>query len=329
MLNNMGGDTLIPLAVLVFVSMLMLIEGLYLFWRGRNGPQAKRLRQRIQALTEADDSAKARVLKHRSAEDLSLLERTLLSLQRAQRIEAWIRQSGKEWSPSQLMLGCLLLGVSGLLAANALLRFPLLIACAIGLACGALPLLYLTYLHGKRLARFEQQLPDALDLIGRALRAGHSFGTGMQMVSEEMPDPIAGEFRLASEEVNFGVSLQQALNNLGNRVPLTDLRYFVVAVLIQRDSGGNLTEVLTNLSRLVRERHKLLSKVRVLSAEGRLSAWILGLMPFALALLLGTFNPEFMSPLWTDPIGQMMLKVMAVMMVFGIVLLRYLGRIRV
>ena len=329
MLNNLSGDTLLPLAVLVFVAMLLLIEGLYLLWRGQNGPHARRLKQRLQALTEADEGAQARLLKHRGAEDLSLLERTLLSLQRAQSIEAWIRQAGKEWRPSQLMAGCLLLGTLGLLAGSMLLRFPFLIACTIGAACGALPLVYLRYLQSKRLARFEQQLPEALDLIGRALRAGHSFGTGVQMVSEEMTDPIAGEFRLVSEEVNFGVSLQQALNNLGERVPLTDLRYFVVAVLIQRDSGGNLTEVLTNLSRLVRERHKLLAKVRVLSAEGRLSAWILGLMPFGLAFLLGTFNPAFMSPLWTDPIGQMMLKVMAVMMVFGIVLLRYLVRIRV
>jgi tight adherence protein B len=149
------------------------------------------------------------------------------------------------------------------------------------------------------------------------------------MIGDEMSEPIAGEFRMVADEVNFGVSLQQALTNLSERVPLTDLRYFVVSVLIQRDSGGNLTEVLGNLSRLIRERLKLLGRVRVLSAEGRLSAWILGLMPFALVALMNVFNPEFMSPLWTDPIGIMVIKYMLGLMVIGALILRKIVKIRV
>jgi len=151
----------------------------------------------------------------------------------------------------------------------------------------------------------------------------------VQMIGEEMSEPIAGEFRMVADEVGFGVSLQQALTNMSERVPLTDMRYFVVSVLIQRDSGGNLTEVLGNLSRLIRDRLKLLARVRVLSSEGRLSAWILGLMPFALAALMNVFNPEFMSPLWTDPIGQTVLKYMLVVMLVGVVLLRKIVKIRV
>src|SRR5690606_23421712 len=112
-----------------------------------------------------------------------------------------------------------------------------------------------------------------------------------------------GEFRIVHDEVNFGVSLQNALMNLCERVPITDVRYFVVSVLIQRESGGNLTEILGNLSHLIRDRLKLLARVRVLSSEGRLSAWILGVMPFALGAVMNMVNPEFMSPLWTDPIG--------------------------
>ena len=133
------------------------------------------------------------------------------------------------------------------------------------------------------MAKIERQLPDALDLMTRALRAGHAFSSALKMAGEEMAEPIAGEFRTVHDEVNFGVSLEQALTHLSERVPLTDLRYFVVAVLIQRDSGGNLTEILGNLSQLIRERLKLLAKVKVLSSEGRMSAWILGLMPFFLA----------------------------------------------
>jgi tight adherence protein B len=329
MLSHLGGDTLVTLTVLVFVTVLLLLEGLYLLWRSRHGREARQLRDRMRALSEpSDGQGQARLRKHRDQSELTWLERMLLSLPRAAHLEHLIQQAGKPWRPMHVLLGGALMGLGGLLAAQNLARLPLLIAVALGVACACLPLVYLRVLRQKRLQRFEQQLPEALDLIGRALRAGHSFGTGVQMVSEEMSDPVAGEFRMVSEEVNFGVSLQQALNNLGERVPVTDLRYFVVAVLIQRDSGGNLTEVLSNLSRLVRERHKLLAKVRVLSAEGRLSGWILGLMPFALGLLLNTLSPEFMAPLWTDPMGHTMLKVMAGLMLTGILMLRYLVRIR-
>ena len=327
---ELGGNTLFTLTVLVFVSVLLLLEGLYLLWRGKHGAQARQTRRRLRALSEnGGDEAQARLFKHRSQEGLTRTERLVLTLGRGQSLERLIHQAGKTWSATQLLMGCMALGLLGLVVASTFARLPLLPAIAAGLACAVLPLAYLMHLQRKRLARFEQQLPEALDLIGRALRAGHSFGTGIQMVGEEMSDPVAGEFRLVSEEVNFGVSLQQALSNLGERVPLTDLRYFVVAVLIQRDSGGNLTEVLGNLSRLVRERHKLLARVRVLSAEGRLSAWILALMPFALAMLLHTFNPEFMEPLWTDPIGQTVVKTMLILMLIGGVLLRAIVRIRV
>jgi tight adherence protein B len=161
------------------------------------------------------------------------------------------------------------------------------------------------------------------------LRSGHAFSSALQMVGEEMAEPVAGEFSVVHDEVNFGVSLQQALTNLSVRVPLTDLRYFIVAVLIQRDSGGNLTEVLGNLSRLIRERLKLLSKVRILSSEGRLSAWILGVMPFALAGVMYLVNPEFMTPLWNDPIGISIIKYMLILMAFGVVILRKIIRIHV
>ena len=329
MLSHLGGDTLVTLTVLVFVTVLLLLEGLYLLWQSARGREALRLRNRLRALAEPADGEAARLLRHRSQDELPWLERTLLSLPRAVRVERLIQQAGKPWRPVQVLVGCVLIGLGGMLAAHNLARLPLLFALALGVGCACLPLVYLKVLRQKRLQRFEVQLPEALDLIGRALRAGHSFGTGIQMVSEEMSDPIAGEFRLANEEVNFGVSLEQALNNLGERVPLTDLRYFVVAVLIQRDSGGNLTEVLANLSRLVRERRKLLAKVRVLSAEGRLSAWILALMPFGLALLLNTFNPKFIQPLWTDPIGLAVVKTMLGLMLVGVLLLRQIVRIRV
>ena len=170
-------------------------------------------------------------------------------------------------------------------------------------AFGLLPFLRVLHARGRRLHGIEQQLPDALDLMGRAMRAGHAFPTAVQMVANEGPEPIASEFRITFDEVNYGVPMQDALGNLATRVPVADLRFFVVAVAIQRETGGNLTELLDKLARLVRERFRLMGLLRVLSAEGRLSAWILTVLPFALVGVIHFVNPKFISILWTDTAG--------------------------
>jgi tight adherence protein B len=206
---------------------------------------------------------------------------------------------------------------------------PLIIALPIGVMFGLLPFMNLQYRRSNRLKIFEQQLPEALDTMSRALRAGHALPNAIKMISEEMADPIASEFRTVFDEVNFGFSMQDALLNLATRVPMTDLRYFVIAVLIQRETGGNLAELLGNISALIRARLKLLATVRVLSAEGRLSAWILTLLPFALGFVINMINPDFMKILWEDTGGQKMVGVAAVMMVVGIFWMRKIVRIHV
>jgi tight adherence protein B len=189
--------------------------------------------------------------------------------------------------------------------------------------------MYVLQARTARLRRIERQLPEALDLICRALRAGHAFPSALKMAGDEMPEPIAGELRIVHDEINYGVSLQQGLTHLSDRVPLTDLRYFVVAVLTQRESGGNLTEILGKLAHLIRERLKLLARVRVLSSEGRMSAWVLGLLPFLLGGAMTLINPEFMRPLWTDPMGHGFLKYMLGSMLVGVLIIRRIVRIRV
>ncbi|HHX4174562.1 TPA: type II secretion system F family protein, partial [Burkholderia contaminans] len=166
-------------------------------------------------------------------------------------------------------------------------------------------------------------------MISRALRSGHSFTSTLGMVGDEFPDPMGGEFRITFDEVNYGVSLHDALMNLATRVPVQDLRYFVIAVLIQRETGGNLAELLDCISALIRERFKLFDKVRVLSAEGRLSAWILGLLPFGTAAVMALLNREFLSVLWEDPAGIRMVGGMLVSMLFGLFWIRRIVRIRV
>jgi tight adherence protein B len=329
-MQNFTGNSLFMVVVLVFVAVLLLLEGFYLMWKSYKGPEARKLEKRLQALSGSGDATpQAKVLKERMLSDVPALQRLLLRVPRAQVLDQLILQSGLDWTVSKLLLGCSALGVAGFAAAVGFAHqsepFGLIPGAALALA----PLVFLHHRRAKRLKRIEAQLPEALDLMTRALRAGHAFSSGLQMIGEEMTEPIASEFRIVHDEVNFGVSLQQALTNLSERIPLTDLRYFVVAVLIQRDSGGNLTEVLGNLSRLIRERLKLLAKVRVLSSEGRLSAWVLGVMPFALAGMMNVVNPEFMSLLWTDPIGVGIIKHMLILMAIGVLILRHIVRIRV
>lgn len=330
MLSFLTGNSFLVLAVLVFVAVLLLLEGLYMLWRSHKGPQASQLKRRLQALSAARDrSHQARVLKDRMLSELPLLERLLRRVPRAHGIDRFILQSGLSWTVSRLLLASAGLGIAGVMATSSLAHQPMLTALAVGCILAAVPALFVHHRRGRRLARIERQLPDALDLITRALRAGHAFSSALKMTGEEMPEPIAGEFRVVHDEVNFGVALPQALTNLSDRVPVTDLRYFVVAVIIQRDSGGNLTEILANLSRLIRERLKLFAKVRVLSSEGRMSAWILGLMPFALAAVMNLVNPKFMGTMWTDPIGITIIQYMLTLMVIGAFILRSIIRIRV
>lgn len=330
MLDSLNGNAFFIVSVLVFVAVVLLLESLYLLWRSYKRPEVTAMEKRLQALTASHDTSEQTwLLKQRMMSEVPLLERWLLGIPQAHQLQKMIYQSGMDWPLSRLLLACAALGSAAWGAIVVAAHQSMLSGMAVGGLFAALPLLYVLRQRRLRLARLEQQLPDALDLIIRGLRAGHAFSSSLQMVGEEMADPIAQEFRVVHDEINFGVSMQQALTNLCERVPIADLRYFVVSVLIQRESGGNLTEVLGNLRRLIRERLKLLARIRVLSAEGRLSAWVLGVMPFAIAALLNVANPAFMSLLWTDPIGIVIVQSMLTLMVIGFFILRKIIKIRV
>lgn len=328
-MQSLLANDFLVLTVLVFVAIMLLLESAYIAWRGQHGPQARKVQSRLRVLSSTHDgNAQTQLIKQRLVDELPAVQRQLQSL-RLQRLDSFLLQSGLGWTISKLMILCAAVGIGGWLIVGGVLRQTLLTALAAGVLVAALPLLYVSFRRDRRLKKIETQLPDALDLITRALRAGHAFGSGLKMAGDEMNEPISGELRIVHEEVNFGVSMERALSHLSDRVPITDLRYFVVAVLIQRESGGNLTEILTNLSRLIRERHKLLAKVRVLSAEGKMSAWVLAAMPFALAGILNILNPQFISLLWTDPLGISMVKYLLAMMLFGILVMRKIVKIRV
>jgi tight adherence protein B len=329
MLSSLVGNSFLVMLVLVFVALLLLLEGLYLMWRSHRGPEATKLQTRLHALSAVRDrTSQTRLLRQRMLSELPAMERLLQSVPRVRALDRALLQSGLDWTVSTVLLACVVIGAVALFAMALGAHQSWFFSAAAGAVLGATPLMYVFYTRGKRMAKLERQLPEALDLMIRALRAGHAFSSALKMAGEEMAEPLAGEFAIVHDEVNFGVSLEQALTHLSERVPLTDLRYFVVAVLIQRESGGNLTEILGNLSRLIRERLKLMGRVRVLTSEGRMSAWILSLLPFFLAGIMYLANPRFMGPLWTDPIGITIVKYMLGLMLIGILIMRKIIKIR-
>lgn len=317
-------------ATLIFIAVVLLVEGLYLSWNSAKGPEAERVARRLRVMSAGGhgDAPSISITKERLLSGTPFMQRLLLEIPRVGRLDRLLQQSGLSWSVGEFF-GMALLAFLVVFFACSYLAMPWLLRLALAGAAAFLPFLYVTRAKRKRLDRIEHQLPDALDLMGRALRAGHAFPTALKMVGDEMNDPLAGEFRIAFDEVNFGIAMQDALMNMATRVPSTDLRYFVIAVLIQRETGGNLSELLTSISAIIRDRIKLMGQVRVLSAEGKMSAWVLSLLPFGAAFMIQLTNPQFLEVLYTDPAGRKMIAVAVVMMVLGILVMRKIIRIRV
>ncbi|HRQ06039.1 MAG TPA: type II secretion system F family protein [Nitrosomonas halophila] len=314
---------------LAFLAVVLLLEGAYLAWRAYQGPEAKRIQKRLQEIsTSWQDAPGASLLKQRLLSESPSLQRLLLQMPRLQRLDRLLLQSGMSLMVSQF-LGYTVIACVGGMASAVLLGLPGPIMLVFAVGGGTIPYLFVMRARTKRLQVIEQQLPETIDLMARALKAGHAFPGALRMAATEGAEPAAGEFRQVFDEINYGVSMQQALMNLAARVPITDLRYFVIAVLIQRESGGNLAELLEKISGLIRSRLTLFGKIRVLSAEGRLSAWILSCLPFFMALLLNIVNPGFMSVLWTDPAGPKIIGVALGMMAIGIFAMSRIIKIRV
>lgn len=317
-------------AVLLFAACILMVEGAWLWWSGTHGGAARRINRRLRLMAARGEAGGERIsiLKQRRYARAPGLERLLRRVPQAAQLDHLLLQSGLSWSVAQFIgvTGALLLAALLLLAAWSM-PFPgalLLLASAVSGPC-----LLVLRARAARLKKIEAQLPEAADFLARALRAGHSFSNVLQMVGDELNEPISGEFKMAHEEINYGVPMNEALQNLAARIPLTDLRYLVIAVLVQRESGGNLAEVLVSIARIIRARLKLLGQVRVLSAEGRMSAWVLGLMPVVMIGVMALVNPQYIRLLWTDPSGIKLLWYAAGMVTLGVVWMRNVIRIRI
>jgi tight adherence protein B len=238
-----------------------------------------------------------------------------------QPMQETIQQSGIRTTLGTILLasGCLA-GIAYLLVLR-VTQQPLIGLLAAALV-STLPYVYVRRARTKRLAKFEEQFPEAIDLLARALRAGHALTTGLQMVGDELPDPIRGEFRQLYDQQSYGLPLPDALRSFARRVPLIDAKFFVTALLTQREAGGNLAEVLDNLASIIRDRFRVKRQVRVISAHGRITGWVLAGLPPTLALVLSFMIPENYRNFYTDPLGIRMLVGAAVMQIIGTLIIR-------
>ena len=278
---------------------------------------------------ETDAEPAKRLVKVQHEGPLPGLDRLLAGTPRGSSLGRWIEQSGvKKASASGIILSALGCAVLFAFVAAAVTRAPF--AMPVGAAIGvAVPFLVLKMKRTRRLRTFEEQFPEALDLIARALKAGHAFATGMKMAADELSEPVGPEFRKTFEEQNFGLPLKDALDNLTHRIPLLDVRFFSTAVLIQRETGGNLAEILENLAHVVRERFKILRQVRVYTAHGRFTGYVLLALPAVLGVALSFINPEHMNLLFRERIGHMLLLTALVMQTIGFLWIRQVIKIEV
>ena len=320
-------DTLI--AIGIFIATLALIEGGYALWRNLQNPEKKRVRRRLMGLSPTSGEEEGGGLERRVfLSEIPWFNRILQQINWSRKMRPLLEQAGIQRPLGFFLLLSLVLAGVGFVAVSWVVS-SILVVIPLAVLLGALPYLYILSKKRSRMAKFERQLPEALDLMARALKAGHAFTGGLKMVADEMDDPIGTEFDKTLGEINFGIEVSEALKNFSRRVDCPDLRFFVISIIIQRETGGNLAEILENIAYLIRERFKLHGRIRVLSAEGKFSAVVLVALPFLVAFALAFMNPEYLGVLVTDPIGNFMVGFALVMMALGILAMKKLVAIKV
>lgn len=320
--------------VIIFLALLggavfLLSQALLVPTFGTDARTRRLLKRKLRTIAAFEAAREgSSLLRQKYLRDLSPIERRLESLPVMERLARIIEQSGRHMLAYRLVLMSVLLAVAGAVVVLIFTRIPGLALVGAAVA-GAVPFVVVLRARQLRLAKFEEQLPDAMDIMKRALRAGHPFNSCLKLVAEDMQPPIAREFELTFADVNYGNDLRQALLGMLLRVPSTSLMAVVTAVLIQRETGGNLAEIFDRIAQVIRGRFRFGRRVRTLSAEGRLSAWILALVPLVLFGLLWVAVPEYVAPLYGEPRGQKLILFSVVMLVVGVLWMRKVIRIDV
>lgn len=313
--------------VLPTVGCMLLAYGVYQAVAESSTSQAKKMQDRLRGDRSKRDKTAATLLR-RNAQGSTFADAIMGKLSFIPRLQTLLDQADVEWSASQMMLN---LTGAAVLITLVLWAFQVNIAAAVGCGGGImiLPLCWLSFRRKRRMAKLSEQLPDVFEMMSQALRAGHSLAGSVQTVYEQMPAPIATEFARVYHEQNLGVKIEEALSSMADRVDSLDVRFFVTAVMIQRQTGGDLAEVLDNISGVIRERIELAGLVRGLTAEGRLSGWVLFALPTLVFVASMYLNPKYAQVLLDEPRGQIMLMLAFGMQMMGIAMIRWIVNIKV
>lgn len=317
------------LAILAFIVTFALATSFFFFFV--ETPLARRkMMTRLSALQEV--SARGEevpdVLRRELLSDMPFLNTLLTNAPGIRNVRLLLEQAAIEWQVGTFILSSLGLGFVGVLV-TLFINMPFYFVIAGGALGAAVPFIVATVMRQMRFDKFEEQFPEAMDLLGRAVRAGHAFTTGFELIGKELPDPVGAEFRIAFQQQSLGLPLKDALGNLAVRMPLPDIRIFVSSLQIQRESGGNLGEILDTLSHIVRERFKLRRQVRIYTAEGRLSMYFLTAIPIVAFLGLQIFQPEYLAPMLTDRRGHIGLGVAVILQVIGYIVISKIIKIKI
>ena len=304
-------------AIIVFI-LILAISGAVLF-ATRGDSESEAVQRRLQDVSVGAvgvQQVNKSMLRDSTVSDLPALNKLLLSWSGLARLNAYIAQAGLKIKPGVLALLSAISGVAIYFICY-VEDWGIITAVLFGLLGLALPAMFVAIRRTQRLRKFEKNFPEAIDLLSRAIRAGHAVTAGLEMMSKETPQPVSGEFRMVFEENNFGLPLRDALHNLTERVPLVDVRFFVTGLVVQKETGGNLVELLENLASVIRERFKIRGEVRTKTAQGRFTAAILIALPPTFLLITRAINPEYTSVLFTDPLGRTLLGVGAFLQILG------------
>jgi tight adherence protein B len=315
--------------IMIFVTVVMLMQGLVVPVFGESAQARKRLKKRLEGIdSNEDEPTYSTLVRKKYLKKLSPVERMLEELPWLTSLSRTIEQAGHSILAYRLIALSILLACAAAWATWLVTRLPLAAAAAAGIAM-VLPIMKIRYDRDQRLAKFEEQLPDAIDIMKRALKAGHPFTSALKLVSQDMVAPLAREFEITFNDISYGNNTRRAMLGLLARVPSVTVMALVTSILVQKETGGNLAEVLDQIGKVIRGRFKLQRKVKTLTAEGRMSAWVLALIPLILFGTMWVTTPDYLPVLVEDPRGQKLIMYGAVSGVIGIAWIRRIIRIEV
>ena len=322
---------LILLTLLIFVGVLGL-SATALYFLSARASSRKQMRARLGAMQEPSlhpaVEGKEELIRQEILSGIPTLHRIFSEIPIMSRLQLYLRQAGLKMRAATLLLVSLVLSLVGFLF-GLMSNFPWLLIGLSALGAAMIPFLVVSVKRQRRFSKFEELFPDALDLLARSVLAGHAFTTGFKLIADEMPEPVAEEFRITYDQQNLGLPLSESLQNLIERVPGGDVRLFVTALQIQRESGGNLAEILDNLSKVIRERFKLYRHIKTATAEGRLSLYFLMALPVVTGILMYLTNPDYMTPLFEEPLGHTFIEVAVGLQILGYFVIRKITSMKV